>query len=215
MHLGLPVLGRLYREQALAAITDQVTGLPNRRAAMNSIDEAIRNCQSSVCSFAIFFVDLDNFKRINDLWGHQAGDAVLNSIGQCLRLAIRETDFVGRYGGEEFTLVLTDISLEQARDIAERLRVALQHHTCTFEVEDKTIEVVITAPASAWRSIHSMARSPTSLSSRRTALCITRNSPGGIVSSSRMNRSRPNRAPLAYPRAPFHVMRYSRLSAKN
>lgn len=137
-------LERLYREQALAAITDQVTGLPNRRAVMNTIDEAIRNCQPDTQTFAILFVDLDYFKRINDLWGHQAGDAVLLQAGQSLRAAIRESDFVGRYGGEEFALVLRHVTLAQSQAIAERIRQTFQQHPCTFEFEGQTIEAVVT-----------------------------------------------------------------------
>ena len=132
---------KLYGEQVVAATLDAVTGLPNHRAVMARTDEEIRACQQSQRSCAILFVDLDHFKRVNDTWGHRAGDEVLREVGQRLRTNVREDDFVGRYGGEEFALVLLDTDFVQATLVAERLREGIASKPCTWE-NDTTQKII-------------------------------------------------------------------------
>jgi diguanylate cyclase (GGDEF)-like protein len=72
--------------------------------------------------------DVDHFKRINDTYGHQAGDEVLVSFAQTLRGALRETDWIARYGGEEFVVVLPETGVDAARSVAERCRIDLMSH---------------------------------------------------------------------------------------
>jgi diguanylate cyclase (GGDEF)-like protein len=117
----LAEVDRLYHEQAIAAVTDAVTGLPNHRAVIARIDEEVARCRRTNHSCAVLFVDLDHFKQVNDTWGHPAGDAVLHEVGQRLRASIRQQDFVGRYGGEEFAIVLTEVDIAQAIHIANKL----------------------------------------------------------------------------------------------
>ena len=114
-------LNHLYQEQEQAAITDYVTGLPNHRACMQRLDEEIARCQRELRSCLILFVDLDHFKVVNDTWGHQAGDVILRAVAQRLRANLRSQDFVGRYGGEEFALILPDATLFEAYSEANRL----------------------------------------------------------------------------------------------
>ncbi len=121
----LAEVDRLYRQQALAAVTDAITGLPNHRAVISRIEEEVSRCLRTQSSCAVVFVDLDHFKRINDTWGHRAGDAILYEVSQRLRTTLRLEDFVGRYGGEEFAIVLPASTLETAYQAAERLRVAV------------------------------------------------------------------------------------------
>ena len=124
---------KLYGEQVVAATLDAVTGLPNHRAVMNRSDEEIAACRELQRSCAILFIDLDHFKRINDTWGHRAGDEVLREVGQRLSTNVRQEDFVGRYGGEEFAIVLPDLELPQATLVAERLREVIASSPCTWE----------------------------------------------------------------------------------
>src|ERR1700726_2111908 len=80
--------------------TDPLTGLPNHRTVMSRVEEELSRCRRTQTSCAVLFVDLDHFKRINDTWGHQAGDAILREAGRRLSSCLRLEDFVGRYGGE-------------------------------------------------------------------------------------------------------------------
>ena len=126
----------LYSEQVLAAATDALTGLPNHRTVISRIEAEIVLCQTLQKTCAILFVDIDHFKQVNDTWGHLAGDAILQEVGSRLRIGIRKSDFVGRYGGEEFAIVLSDTSLQEAYELAERLRSLIATDACTWESED-------------------------------------------------------------------------------
>lgn len=152
----LAEVDRLYREQAKAAVTDAITGLPNHRAVMASVDEELARCERTSGSCAILFVDLDHFKRVNDTWGHRAGDLILREMAARLRATIRLQDFVGRYGGEEFALVLTDIDVTVASEIAERLRVAVNAEPCLWEPEDGTEAVAIGVSASIGVAVYGL-----------------------------------------------------------
>ena len=132
---------RLYREQAAAAITDAVTGLPNHRAIISRIDEEVARSQRTQRACAVLFVDLDHFKQINDTWGHLAGDAILREVGQRLRSSIRKQDYVGRYGGEEFAVVLTEVDVLQAMAVAEELCAAIGKQPIAWQ-HDETVESI-------------------------------------------------------------------------
>ena len=132
-------LDRLYREQAQAAVSDSVTGLPNHRAIMGRLDEELSRSVRYQASFAFVFVDLDHFKRVNDTWGHRAGDAILREVAARLSANVRLEDFVGRYGGEEFAVVLTGVDVVGANQSAERLWEALNSQPCYWETEDSQV----------------------------------------------------------------------------
>jgi len=123
---------------AALATTDPLTSLPNHRTVMNRLEEEISRCQRTQESCAVLFIDLDHFKQINDTWGHRAGDAVLCETARKLRQALRLEDFVGRYGGEEFALVLTEAALPEARRIADRLQHLLADEPFHWEAEDSS-----------------------------------------------------------------------------
>lgn len=148
------VVKGLYGEQVQAATVDPVTGLSNHRTIMAKIDEELQYSQQMGCFCAILFVDLDHFKSINDTYGHRAGDAVLQEVGRRLRSVIRPGDFVGRYGGEEFTVILHDAGMEIAVQIAERLRVEVASLPCTWEVEETQKIVEIPATTSIGISLY-------------------------------------------------------------
>lgn len=130
------------RLEALATM-DPLTGLPNHRCLMNRIEEELSRSQRTGEQCALLFIDLDHFKHINDTWGHRAGDAVLYEVGRRLAQALRVEDFVGRYGGEEFAIVLVNIMLEEARGVAERLRMALAEAPFRWETADEPSPVRI------------------------------------------------------------------------
>jgi diguanylate cyclase (GGDEF)-like protein len=132
----LSELDRLYREQSQAAVTDAVTGLPNHRAIMSKLDEALSHCQRAQSSCAVLFVDLDHFKRVNDTYGHRAGDDILHEVGSRLRDGVRLEDFVGRYGGEEFAVILADTDILAACQVADRLLITLNSQPCYWETGD-------------------------------------------------------------------------------
>lgn len=157
----LTEVDRLYREQAQAAITDAITGLPNHRAVMARLEEELARCTRTNGSCAVLFVDLDHFKHINDTWGHRAGDVILRETAARLQTSIRIQDFVGRYGGEEFALVLTDVDLTKASEIAERLRVTVHTPPCLWQTEDGSENITIPVTASigvAMYGLHATAR---------------------------------------------------------
>ncbi|TFV87296.1 GGDEF domain-containing protein [Oxalobacteraceae bacterium OM1] len=110
------------RIEELAGL-DELTGLPNRRRLMGFITEEMDRSRRNGKPFCLAIVDLDRFKAVNDGFGHLIGDEVLRSFAAGLREAARKTDRVGRYGGEEFIIVLTEASLEEARQPLDRVRL--------------------------------------------------------------------------------------------
>ena len=105
-----------------AALTDALTDLPNRRAAMMFLDQAWSSSSRSGTPLAVMMADIDHFKRINDEHGHAAGDAVLRQVAHALRAAVRREDDVCRVGGEEFLVICPNADLKTAHQFAERLR---------------------------------------------------------------------------------------------
>ncbi len=115
------------------ALTDGLTGLPNHGAIVERIEAELQQCQSSQRNCAIIFVDVDHFKSINDTWGHAAGDAALQAVGYRLREGVRKDDCIGRYGGEEFAILLSDIEQAEAFDLVERLRCSIAEEPCLWQ----------------------------------------------------------------------------------
>ncbi len=107
------------------AQTDALTGLANRSTFQATLHRTIAENDRSGAVFALVIMDIDHFKIINDNLGHDAGDLVLRSIGQQLRERLRSTDFVGRLGGEEFGLILRDVTPATAFDLVDQLRQSI------------------------------------------------------------------------------------------
>lgn len=110
----------------LQAQSDPLTGVRNAAAYYAQCDQVIRMAQRAHRPFAVLFMDLDHFKLVNDTHGHAAGDAVLRTVARSLLETVRETDVVGRVGGEEFSILLPDTDLPGALDLAERIRAAIE-----------------------------------------------------------------------------------------
>jgi diguanylate cyclase (GGDEF)-like protein len=126
-----PTLANL-RNLALAearAATDALTGLPNRRAVQDTLKRMMAQSGRTLTPMAALVLDLDQFKAINDTYGHDRGDAVLCAVSDVLRRSLRTSDFVGRNGGEEFIALLPDTDAEGAMEAAEKLRAAVARVT--------------------------------------------------------------------------------------
>ena len=101
---------------------DGLTGLYNRRHWQERLDEEVLRVQRQPRPLSLLMFDLDHFKRVNDRHGHLTGDEVLRAVGELVHTTLRRTDVAGRYGGEEFAVLLPDTTLEGATLVAERLR---------------------------------------------------------------------------------------------
>ncbi len=120
----LAIAVRTIREQA---DRDALTGLFNRRNFIERLDVELARCARGVTQgITLCMLDLDNFKQINDQFGHPAGDEVLVQVGKCLRDSIRTTDYVARFGGEEFAVLLDGNSNDPALAVSERMRVKIE-----------------------------------------------------------------------------------------
>ncbi len=108
--------------QELLANTDELTGLYNRRCLDRQLEKFIQRAHDTGTGLALILVDVDEFKEVNDTFGHAAGDAVLKSIGMVISECVRASDLPCRFGGDEFAVVLTDIEPEQATHRAESIR---------------------------------------------------------------------------------------------
>lgn len=116
---------RLDEELRLAAETDPLTGVSDRRHLFARASEAVDSSRSSGRPLSLLMVDIDHFKSINDAFGHAAGDEVLRTVARRMAEAVRLEDCVGRLGGEEFAVLLPDLGRGAAQAVAERLRAAV------------------------------------------------------------------------------------------
>ncbi|MHA2620514.1 MAG: GGDEF domain-containing protein [bacterium JZ-2024 1] len=147
----------LYQELRTMANVDALTGLLNRRALMEVLQREHNRATRYARPYALVMADIDHFKEINDRYGHGAGDTVLKAFAKVLSENMRSTDFVGRYGGEEFLMILPESSVdaayrlaERARGLVERTRVSMPDHqvigvtasfgVCGFPDHGRTLE---------------------------------------------------------------------------
>ncbi len=140
---------RMFEQMQAMAATDSLTGLNNRRhffdLATHLMDHSIRYQET----FSVIMFDLDNFKHVNDTYGHIAGDEVLRTLATlCLRL-IRKVDIIARYGGEEFVIAMPMANLSQASMIAERLRAEVAN--TNFSYHNQAIRITISLGVSAYK----------------------------------------------------------------
>lgn len=119
---------RAYRSLRKMATTDSLTQLYNRRHMVELVNRDIPGNGTDNATLAFLLMDVDHFKQINDRHGHDCGDQVLSEISQLLKATLRDQDYVGRWGGEEFLAVLPNADSRQALQIAERVRQAVAEH---------------------------------------------------------------------------------------
>ncbi|MCW5942444.1 MAG: diguanylate cyclase [Fimbriimonadaceae bacterium] len=125
------------------AQTDPLTGLANRRSFLDMVNEVIARCRREDRPAAMLLLDIDHFKRVNDTYGHEAGDAVIEAVAASLKRLLRDEDVVARYGGEEFALFLPNTAKATAYRIGERVRRSLAEETIEFGAEPLTITASI------------------------------------------------------------------------
>ncbi len=128
----------LYRE---LAGTDSLTILVNRRQFLEIAEAAIQKVKSGQDQLAIIMLDIDHFKNVNDQYGHKAGDEVLSTIAASIKQSLRPGDVAGRYGGEEFIILVSGASSDQCFKIAERIRRAVAQ--LTINIEQAVIRLII------------------------------------------------------------------------
>jgi diguanylate cyclase (GGDEF)-like protein len=125
------------------AETDPLTNLLNRRAFMDTSADAMRYYQRYGRAIATLMVDIDHFKRVNDVHGHAAGDAVIRRIGELIAQTLRETDKVARFGGEEFVVLLREVNEHEAHELAERIRLIIAESSTSFDGKELGVTVSI------------------------------------------------------------------------
>ncbi|MNF96559.1 putative diguanylate cyclase YcdT [compost metagenome] len=108
------------------AVTDSLTGCYNRRYLMAKLESELPKLAGTRMPFAVLLFDIDLFKKVNDTYGHLAGDAVLVRTADTIRGELRPVDVLARYGGEEFTVYLPNVNLQMAAEMAERIRIAIE-----------------------------------------------------------------------------------------
>lgn len=118
-------LKSLQRQLALLASTDPLTSLLNRRGFAEALEAEAARVRDGHAQLALLLIDVNDFKVVNDTFGHLAGDDLLVTIGEVLRQEVRGTDFVARLGGDEFCIGLVDTTSDEARDTAERIRARI------------------------------------------------------------------------------------------
>ena len=137
----LPALRSYLGKLKKTASTDILTGLLNRQGLSALANNGFNSKAQDYHDSSVIYFDIDNFKSINDTYGHAAGDVVLRTVAKCARSVLREKDLIGRWGGEEFVVVLANSKIDYAKNIAERIRLAIAQHN--YDSMDKPVTVSI------------------------------------------------------------------------
>lgn len=138
LHDLTEVMG-MARQLSYQASHDMLTGLYNRRVFEKRTEEKIREAQAGSGNSVLFYLDLDQFKVVNDTCGHKAGDELLEQVAQLMQARVRESDVLARLGGDEFGVLLEHCPLDKACDIAEGIRAAVRDYR--FAWDDKSFEI--------------------------------------------------------------------------
>ncbi len=137
------------QEEQRAAMIDALTGIPNRAAYDDRMAHEFGRWQRQGGTITIAAWDVDNFKSINDEFGHMAGDKVLRILGQHLARSVRATDFMGRYGGEEFVMIMIGVDSEQALRTCNKIRTGIQ--AIAFHFRDRPVTVTASCGITTFR----------------------------------------------------------------
>ena len=130
---------RLHSLVKQQAVTDELTGLPNRRRFVAQLEAEVARAERSGTPLSVALADIDDFKRVNDTWGHDMGDTVLRRVATVMEAATRDVDLTVRLGGEEFAILLPETDTAGARRLAERVREAIE--LTTIEAGDDAIRI--------------------------------------------------------------------------
>ena len=129
---------------------DRLTGVGSRRSTSLRIRSALSELQSTPGQTGLIFIDIDHFKNINDTYGHEIGDQVLTSVAQTMRNSLRSSDFLGRWGGEEFITLIYDTDPFQLRTIAEKLRTLVENSR--VPVNGSGVQITVSGGATIFRN---------------------------------------------------------------
>lgn len=131
------------KELQRLSITDNLTGLFNRNHFMGLLDGEVARFRRTKRPFTVLMIDADHFKKYNDTFGHQTGDALLKKIGAIFRKSLRDVDYASRYGGDEFIILLTDTEIGSACEGAERIRALVASETLSRDTDRVPVTVSI------------------------------------------------------------------------
>ncbi len=134
---------RMHQKLSILSITDELTGLYNRRYLNEFLEREFNLAKRHNTKLSLLMMDIDDFKHLNDFYGHQLGDEVLRTVGQIINDNIRATDLGARYGGEEFTIVLPQTGFEGSFEVAKKIKEQLSKFQFKGLVENITISVGI------------------------------------------------------------------------
>jgi two-component system chemotaxis response regulator CheY len=134
------------------ANTDPLTGLPNRRAFMHRMEQELSRAQREKNPLSVILADVDHFKNVNDTYGHQIGDLVLQRFVHQLKTAARPYDFPGRYGGEEFLFCFPGVDDVQATTVAERMRGHIEDMEIILDDESQSIRITASFGTASYSS---------------------------------------------------------------
>jgi diguanylate cyclase (GGDEF)-like protein len=132
---------RMFDNTERLTVTDDLTRLYNYRYLLQYLNAEVKRCLRYKKKVSLLFIDVDGFKRINDTFGHLVGSRALAELGQVLRGTVRETDVIGRYGGDEFVIVLPETPLNGALVIAERIRKKIEDYE--FIAQDQQVHLTV------------------------------------------------------------------------
>ncbi|MBP6940703.1 MAG: diguanylate cyclase [Syntrophorhabdaceae bacterium] len=143
---------RLFQEIKTLSIHDGLTGIYNHTYIINKLNEEIERAKRYHSDLSVMLFDLDNFKDVNDTYGHLAGDFVLQRVAELFTKRLRTIDIVGRYGGEEFLVILPETDLERAYVVGERLRAGVEQEP--FIYEDHPIKLTVSGGIGLYQQGH-------------------------------------------------------------
>ena len=126
---------KIYRMATIDAGTD----IFNKKYLLDALESEIKFAKQYKRPLSIIYYDLDHFKKVNDSLGHNGGDIVLRETANICKAAIRKNDVIGRYGGEEFVIILPDTDQRTAAELAERLRIAIENHLFKVDVDGRSV----------------------------------------------------------------------------
>ena len=138
----------LYQKVQGLTITDALTSVYCRRYFLERFSEELKRSKKNKLSLTFLMLDIDNFKQFNDRYGHLVGDAILRQVSKTISQAVRQIDFIGRYGGEEISIVLAETNKEQANFAAERIRQSIAAEV--IKVYDETLKVTVSIGVSTF-----------------------------------------------------------------
>jgi diguanylate cyclase len=133
------------------ARTDALSGIENRKSFDETLDFLLRNFKRNGSQFSMILCDIDHFKWINDTHGHTAGDLVVSRVGALLKQCLRAGDYVARYGGDEFVLLLPGTSLETAQTVADRIRMEVEWHNFDVGIGRQRVAITFSIGVAAAR----------------------------------------------------------------